>query len=243
MVCECVEKCCSPVEWWWNDDLLSVPVNFVRGGVLSPVFLLMACCVKCCLKRSDISTVVLGGVLFHDGCCSMMNDELSCDCLLTLTVWWIKFSGCCHRSSPIWCKRCCSLWSAEGAGLFCWCSEMLLLWVCRLQYCSFSSFVQWWKLGACRRGGRIQDNGWRIQYNVSMIQYTLPNHNLSLKLHQLSATNSRTKPLITYIYIYKYTRTITRWSICYHRDIHNHPLHINPLVSHQFSIERIIKSS
>ena len=78
---------------------------------------------------------------------------------------------------------------------------MLFLWVCRLQYCSFSSVVQWWKMGGFVRGGRIQYNVWRIQYNVSMIQYTLPNHHLSLKLHQLFPTNSRTKPLISNIYI------------------------------------------
>ena len=61
-------------------------INVVPCGVLSRLLLLMACCVKCCLKRSDISTVVLGGVLFPVGCCSMLKDELSCDSVLILRV-------------------------------------------------------------------------------------------------------------------------------------------------------------
>ena len=45
-----------------------------------------------------------------------------------------------------------------GGGVFCWGSEMLFLRVCSLQYCSYSSVVQWWKLDGCDPGGPIQNN-------------------------------------------------------------------------------------
>ena len=51
----------------------------IRSEVVSGVLLLMACCVKCSLKRSSISSFVLDGVLVYVGCCSMLKDELVCD--------------------------------------------------------------------------------------------------------------------------------------------------------------------
>ena len=169
-------------EWCWNDDSRCDSddfrvINVDRIGVLSRVLVLMMCCVKGSLKRSSTSSIVLDGVLFN-----VERRVVVWLCVFLEFVEWCSPVGC-HRCSPIKCHRSCSLLSVAGAGVFCWCSEMLFLRVCRLHYCSYSSVVHWWKLGSCVRGGRIQ-------YNVSMIKYTLPNHHLSLKLNQLSPTTN-----------------------------------------------------
>ena len=48
----------------------------VAQGVLSQVLFSVACCVKCSLKRSSISSIVLDGELVQLGFSSMLKDEL-----------------------------------------------------------------------------------------------------------------------------------------------------------------------
>ena len=57
----------------------------------SSVFFLMLfvveCSLGCCSARSDLTTILLGGVLIQVECCSLLKDELSCDSVLIWTVW------------------------------------------------------------------------------------------------------------------------------------------------------------
>ena len=84
MVAECVEKCCSPVQWCSNDALLSVLLNVVRSGVFSRLLL---------TENWSHNNCSLCGVLFLVECCSMLNDQLSCDWVLILTVCGMMVSG------------------------------------------------------------------------------------------------------------------------------------------------------
>ena len=156
-------------------------------------------------------------------CWSMLKEELVCD-------WVLFFSLCLEWCSPVRCQRCipicchwrCSLWSVVGAGIGkCW------YWAC-----AFSNIVHTRLLfSEGSSAGVIVVDESKTVFEGSNTMFLWSNTpfqiSISLKLHQLSHTNSRTKPLITNIF----KRPITRWSICYHADIHNPAHHFNPLAS------------